>query len=244
MNDRLKLRGREVFEEAIELSAESRPAFLAAACEGDSDLRRHVDALLAALERAGTFLGGPTVEPGFSPDQGATADGTPPGTPPPSQPPMPWPGERPGTRIGRYELLEPIGEGGFGSVFAAEQRHPVRRKVALKVIKPGMDTRQVIARFEAERQALAMMDHPHIAKVFDAGATDGGPALFRDGAGAGRSRHPVLRRESFDPAGAAGGLSPGLPGHPPRAPEGGHPPRPQALQHPGRCGWTASRSSR
>ena len=80
--------------------------------------------------------------------------------------------------IGRYKLLERIGEGGFGVVFMAEQQHPVRRKVALKVIKPGLDTRQVIARFEAERQALALMDHENIAKVLDAGATDTGRPYF------------------------------------------------------------------
>jgi len=86
--------------------------------------------------------------------------------------------ERIGKIVGRYKLLERIGEGGFGVVFMAEQQHPVRRKVALKVIKAGMDTKQVIARFEAERQALAMMDHPNIAKVFDAGATDSGQPYF------------------------------------------------------------------
>ena len=87
-------------------------------------------------------------------------------------------GERPGTVIGPYKLLEQIGEGGFGVVFMAEQTQPVRRKVALKVIKPGMDTRQVIARFEAERQALAIMDHPNIAKVLDGGATASGRPYF------------------------------------------------------------------
>src|SRR5215213_5235145 len=86
--------------------------------------------------------------------------------------------EHPGSVIGRYKLLERIGEGGFGVVFMAEQQHPVRRRVALKVIKPGMDTRQVIARFEAERQALALMDHENIAKVFDAGATETGRPYF------------------------------------------------------------------
>jgi serine/threonine protein kinase len=85
---------------------------------------------------------------------------------------------RPGTVVGRYKLLEQIGEGGFGTVFMAEQQHPVRWRVALKVIKPGMDTRQVIARFEAERQALALMDHPNIARVLDAGATDAGRPYF------------------------------------------------------------------
>src|SRR6516162_7946879 len=79
--------------------------------------------------------------------------------------------EGPGTRIGPYKLLQPIGEGGMGAVYMAEQEKPIRRKVALKIIKPGMDSRQVIARFEAERQALAMMDHPNIARVLDAGLT-------------------------------------------------------------------------
>ena len=86
--------------------------------------------------------------------------------------------EKPGTQIGPYKLLEQIGEGGFGVVFLAEQERPVQRRVALKIIKPGMDTRQVIARFEAERQALAMMDHPNIAKVLDAGATETGRPYF------------------------------------------------------------------
>src|SRR5579872_5543998 len=88
------------------------------------------------------------------------------------------PGLKPGERVGRYQLLEQIGEGGCGVVFQAEQLEPVRRRVALKVIKPGMDTRQVIARFEAERQALALLDHPNIAKVLDAGATDTGRPYF------------------------------------------------------------------
>src|SRR5262249_28477180 len=86
--------------------------------------------------------------------------------------------ERPGNVIGPYKLLEQIGEGGFGVVYMAEQTQPVRRKVALKVLKPGMDTRQVIARFEAERQALALMDHANIAKVFDGGATGSGRPYF------------------------------------------------------------------
>ena len=89
--------------------------------------------------------------------------------------------EAPGATIGRYTLIERLGEGGFGVVFVAEQQQPVRRRVALKVIKPGMDSGQVIARFEAERQALTMMEHPNIAKVLDAGATDAGRSYFRNG---------------------------------------------------------------
>ena len=88
------------------------------------------------------------------------------------------PSEKPGDHIGRYKLLEVIGEGGFGVVWMAEQEEPVRRKVALKIIKLGMDTRQVVARFEAERQALAIMEHPGIARVFDGGATETGRPYF------------------------------------------------------------------
>lgn len=88
------------------------------------------------------------------------------------------PREALGTMIGRYKLLQEIGEGGFGIVYLAEQKEPVNRKVALKILKPGMDTREVIARFEAERQALALMDHPNIARVFDGGATDSGRPYF------------------------------------------------------------------
>ena len=105
------------------------------------------------------------------------------------------PAEKPGDNIGRYKLLQKIGEGGCGVVYMAEQEEPVRRRVALKVIKLGMDTKQVIARFEAERQALALMDHPNIAKVLDAGATDTGPALLRHGTGAGHPDHRLLRPE-------------------------------------------------
>ena len=107
----------------------------------------------------------------------ATLDQTPP--PEATEPPAPRPiTEGPGTRIGPYKLREKIGEGGMGVVYLAEQEKPVRRRVALKIIKPGMDTEQVVARFEAERQALAIMDHPSIARVFDAGATETGRPYF------------------------------------------------------------------
>ena len=150
---------RDIFIATLEKSATERSSYLAGACGEDRDLRQRVEELLAEHEKEQSFfLDAPL------PGAGATID----------QPAK----EKPGTQIGPYKLLQQIGEGGFGIVFMAEQHAPVKRKVALKVIKPGMDTRQVIARFEAERQALALMDHPSIAKVFDAGATDSGRPYF------------------------------------------------------------------
>jgi eukaryotic-like serine/threonine-protein kinase len=134
-----------------------RSAYLDRACGGDPALRARVEELLRAHEGRGRFMDRPALTL-------ATAD----------EPAR----ERPGAVIGPYKLLEEIGEGGFGVVFLAEQTRPVRRKVALKVIKPGMDTRQVVARFEAERQALALMDHPNIAQVFDGGETASGRPYF------------------------------------------------------------------
>src|SRR5207237_9342012 len=122
-----------------------------AACAGDTELRAHVFTLLAAHDRAGDFLADATV--------GAAQ----------LKPAQAVPSEAPGTAVGPYRVVHLIGEGGFGSVYLAEQEQPVRRQVALKLIKAGMHTRQVIARFQAERQALAMMDHPHIATGRDAG---------------------------------------------------------------------------
>src|SRR5262245_37002945 len=146
-----------ILGEAVEHgSPQERAAFLDEACAGNPERRARVEALLRAHEAAGNFLQGNQAPPKVA----ATIDN-----------PIT---ERPGTVIGPYKLLEPIGEGGFGVVFMAEQTRPVRRKVALKLLKPGMDTRQVVARFEAERQALALMDHPNIARVLDGGATDSG----------------------------------------------------------------------
>src|SRR5207253_4301024 len=142
---------------------EARAAYLADVCGTDAVLRRRVEALLRASESAGDFLEGPPT--GLAVSDGSTLVVT-------------ELSEKPGDRIGRYKLLQQIGEGGCGVVYMAEQTEPVRRRVALKVIKLGMDTRSVIARFEAERQALAMMDHPNIAKVHDAGATETGRPYF------------------------------------------------------------------
>ena len=136
-----------------------RSAFLDDACGDDAGLRTQVTELLNVHDRVGSFLDAPPV------DSDATLETR-------------APSETAGTRIGRYKILQEIGEGGFGTVYMAEQEEPVRRKVALKIIKLGMDTKQIIARFEAERQALAMMDHPNIARVFDAGATETGRPYF------------------------------------------------------------------
>jgi len=149
-----------IFTEVLEVPPDERHVYLDQACSGDEKLRSKVHALLQAHDRVGKFL---------------------------EEPPTGMPVEsiqethhieKAGDRIGRYKLLEQIGEGGCGVVFLAEQEEPVRRRVALKVIKPGMDSKSVIARFEAERQALALMDHPNIARLFDAGATEHGRPYF------------------------------------------------------------------
>jgi eukaryotic-like serine/threonine-protein kinase len=165
---------KSIFDEAAEIaSPEARAAYLESACGGDANLRKLVDGLLVALDEAGGFL-----EPapdGTSAGLGSADVDSSAATEPPPIPPL---AEGPGTMIGPYKLVQLIGEGGMGAVFMAVQEKPVRRKVALKIIKPGMDTRQVVARFEAERQALAMMDHPNIARVLDGGATESGRPFF------------------------------------------------------------------
>ena len=155
---------REILDQASELPREQRGTFLETACAGDEKLRDEIKSLLAELDRADGFLEEPTFGPGGLSSRFFQGDGSQMG--------------HAGERIGRYKLLQLIGEGGFGSVFMAEQQTPVVRKVALKIIKPGMDSAAVIARFEAERQALAMMDHPNIARVLDAGTTEAGRPYF------------------------------------------------------------------
>src|SRR5262245_49149993 len=166
---------RTLFAEALEITeAAQRSAFLDRACGSDTVLRRELEELLQAEAGAGQFLPDqPAATPARAALQGLV-DAADESDTIPAAPIT----EKPGDRIGRYELLEKLGEGGCGVVYRAQQETPVRRHVALKVIKLGMDTRQVIARFEAERQALAMMDHPNIAKVFDAGATEGRARYF------------------------------------------------------------------
>ena len=157
MNEPRNAKIHELFDQAVELPPVQRGPFVDEACRQDPELRVAVQSLLAAHDRAAQFLADPTIpaERLFPPDLLS-----------------------PGARVGPYVLVRMIGEGGYGTVYEAQQEQPLRRTVAVKVIKPGMDTRQVIARFELERQALAMMDHPNIARVLDAGATDAGRPYF------------------------------------------------------------------
>ena len=155
-------RVEQLFDATLDLPPEKREAYLADACGDDEALRQRVERLLRHVGRATANVVvwsdvDETIDvPEYDPDHA----------------------EQPGTKIGSYALRELIGEGGFGAVYRAEQEHPVRREVALKIIKMGMDTKRVIARFEAERQALALMNHPNVARVFDAGATDTGRPYF------------------------------------------------------------------
>ena len=146
-----------IFEAAIALEThEQRASYLERACP-DEAMRQEIRRLIRAFQNPDSLF-----------NKGDTGE---------TMPSLPL-SERPGTSVGRYKLLQQIGEGGMGAVFMAEQTEPVRRKVALKIIKLGMDTKSVVARFEAERQALALMDHPNIAKVLDAGATETGRPYF------------------------------------------------------------------
>ena len=152
-----------IFNEALEIQdPQKRADYLSRACAGDAALRRKIEELLEAHAAAGGFLK-PRQTTGEDAQVTAISQAV---------------SEGPGSVIGRYKLLQQIGEGGMGVVYMAEQQEPVIRKVALKIIKLGMDTRQVVARFEAERQALALMDHPNIAKVLDGGATETGRPYF------------------------------------------------------------------
>src|SRR5262249_24113987 len=151
-----------LFQAALQLTGRARASFLENACAGDAALRQRLEALLAAHEQPEGALAEPAPAAKATMEIGVAE----------------VPDEAIGQKIGHYKILEKVGEGGCGVVYVAEQTEPVRRRVALKVIKLGMDTKQVVARFEAERQALAMMDHPNIAKVLDAGATDTGRPYF------------------------------------------------------------------
>jgi serine/threonine protein kinase len=177
-----------LFHDARQMPVGERAPFLDEACGGNVALRERIEVLLRADDNPDSFLEPPPSPPWGGAGGGATVD----------QPPIT---ERPGTVIGPYKLLQQIGEGGMGVVFMAEQTEPIQRTVALKIIKPGMDTRQVIARFEAERQALALMDHPNIARVLDAGTTGGGSRDEGRGTRAGKEDPLALdSRPSTTPA--------------------------------------------
>ena len=192
----------------------AKGVFLDDACAGRPELRTQVESLLKAHGDAGSFLDGPAFDGQRTSPMEPIAEG-------------------PGTTIGPYKLLEQIGEGGFGVVFMAEQQQPVRRKVALKIVKPGMDTRQVVARFEAERQALALMDHPNIAKVFDAGATAAGRPYFVMELVRGIPITDFCDQPSADVRERLELFTHGLPGRAARASERDHPSRSQAVQRHG-----------
>jgi tetratricopeptide (TPR) repeat protein len=167
-----------LFYEALAKPSAERTAFLEATCVGQPELRAAVEALLAAHEQSGNLLDRPpreldqTIDVGTNPNSNANDLSLGVTVAYPSNP-------APGMLIaGRYKLIEEIGEGGMGTVFMAQQSEPVKRLVAVKIIKPGMDSRDVLARFEAERQALALMDHPNIARVLDAGSTESGRPFF------------------------------------------------------------------
>ncbi|MEM8679797.1 MAG: serine/threonine-protein kinase, partial [Planctomycetota bacterium] len=147
---------KEIFQTAADLSVEQRAAYLAEACGEDRALRSRVDRLLDLHDQQTGFMAVPAAE-------AAVGEAV---------------GEQPGSVIGPYTLIEVLGEGGMGIVFRARQVEPVARDVALKVVKPGLDTREVISRFRAEQQALAVMNHPNVAKVLDAGTTEKGRPFF------------------------------------------------------------------
>ena len=192
-----------------------RREYVREACGGDEARIALIEALLAAADGPDSLLDRPAADVTV-----ATID----------QPTT----ESPGTVIGPYKLIEPIGEGGMGSVWMAQQTEPLKRLVAVKLIKAGMDSRQVIARFEAERQALALMDHPNIARVLDGGTSSGGRPYFVMDLVKGVPITALLRRAPPHAAAAAGTVHPGLPGGAARASEGHHPPRLEALQRAGR----------
>ncbi|MHC4629361.1 MAG: serine/threonine protein kinase, partial [Planctomycetota bacterium] len=157
-NDRERIRG--IFFEAYrKKTPQERSRYLHKECGSDAELRVELESLLEAHDKSGNLLENPPIVANVTLHDSPISEG-------------------PGSVIGRYKLLEKIGEGGFGVVWAAAQKKPVKRRVALKIIRLGMDTKQVVARFEAERQALALMEHPNIAKVLDAGATDTGRPYF------------------------------------------------------------------
>ena len=211
---------REIFLAALDAeNPAERVEILDKACAGDRKLRLRVEALLEA-DAEGSGLAEPDPSPGL--------------------------GVRPGalTRIGPYRLIEQIGEGGCGIVYLADQKAPVRRRVALKVIKLGMDTEQVVARFEAERQALALMDHPGIAKVYDAGATEAGRPYFVMELVRGVPLTDYCDHQRLDTRARLELFAVVCQAVQHAHQKGSHPPGSQTVQRPGRPSTTGSRNRR
>ena len=203
---------QSIFDVARRINDDSAQSdYLQQACGDNVELRQRIEGMLKVDAAGDSFFESPP--PGID----ATID-------------IPRISEKSGDTIGPYKLLQKIGEGGFGVVYMAEQIQPVRRKVALKIIKPGMDTKEVIARFEAERQALALMDHPNIAKVFDAGATDTGRPYFVMELVKGSAADQLLRREPARHSATTGVVCHRLYGRSARSSEGHHSSRPETIQ--------------
>ena len=199
---------KQIFARAATITSPAeREVYLDEACRGDLSLRKEVEDLLAAQPELGDFLE-PSIEMN-QPGGGA---------------------ELIGHEVGPYKILQQIGEGGFGVVYLAEQELPVRRKVALKIIKAGMDTKQVIARFDAERQALAMMEHPNIARVLDAGETDQGRPFFVMELIKGIPITEFCDQQPAQDPGTDRAFHQGLSGRSARPPEGNHPSRPETVE--------------
>ena len=202
-----------------------RAALLERECAGRPDLRNRIEQLVGAHFKSNALLDVPATDQTASHASNGSETES-----------LPIAAEVPGTVIaGRYKLLQQIGEGGMGSVWMADQTEPVKRRVAVKLIRVERgQSRTILSRFEAERQAIAVMDHPHIAKLLDAGTTAEGVAVLCDGAGQRDPAQRLLRRTQAEHSRPAPALHADLFGGAACPPEGDHPPRPEADQHPGR----------
>jgi hypothetical protein len=222
---------QRIFLAAVERPPAERAVVLDHECGADAQLRRRVEALLAAHEASGSFLDQPLA---------GAVQGTGAYTPQPDDAPglsttlVHYPAVAPGLAIaGRYTLVEKLGAGGMGEVWVAKQSEPVKRKVALKLIKPGMDSRAVLQRFEQERQALALMDHPNIARVLDGGLAPDGRPFFVMELVNGLALSRFCDEAKLPPKERLADVRAHLPGGAARASEGHYPSGPQAGQYPG-----------
>ena len=204
---------KSIFVSVLDMESVDREAYLDEHCGEDAEMRAEVMELLGLGQKAGNYMAVPTGAPMGTVD-------------------VPLHDSEPQV-IGSYKIREQLGEGGMGVVYVADQNQPIRRKVALKIIKPGMDSKQVISRFEAERQALAMMDHPNIAKVLDAGTTEGGRPYFVMELVRGIPITELLRSTETEHARATRIVRQRVSGGAARSPKGNHPPRPEAIERAG-----------